>query len=90
MRRQFWEGKPLPQIAKDFGISHCYCWQVCNFYRLRKEVPPDFRPRSRFYSGAAATGDQADVDSHAVRSPPINDLKDQAQALPIRQAPVAE
>ena len=45
MRQQFWEGRKVIDIAKEFGISYCYCWQVCNFYRLRGEAPPDFRRR---------------------------------------------
>jgi DNA invertase Pin-like site-specific DNA recombinase len=42
MRLLFWKGVPVPQIAKQFGISYPYCWQICNFYRLRKEPPPPY------------------------------------------------
>ena len=63
MRRQFWEGRRVQDIAKDFGISYCYCWQVCNFYRLKGEAPPDFRPRSRFYDPYASGRSQVGCDS---------------------------
>ena len=50
MRRLYWEGVKCPEIAKRYNLSYPYTWQVCNFYRLRGEPPPDFRPKSKTYS----------------------------------------
>lgn len=50
MRRLFWEGVTPPELAKRYGISRVYAWQICHFYRLRGEPPPDFRPKSRTYT----------------------------------------
>lgn len=42
MRLLFWKGMPVKEIAAKFGLSHPYCWQIVNFYRLRKEPPPPY------------------------------------------------
>jgi hypothetical protein len=90
MRRQFWEGKPVKNIAKDFGISYCYCWQVCNFYRLKGEAPPDFRPRSRFYSGRIEAGNQANMAGGSLQGQAVNHLQDQERPLPVCSAATQE
>lgn len=36
MRELYWSGISCVSIARLFGISHCYAWQICNFYRVRK------------------------------------------------------
>ena len=42
MRLLFWRGMSYREIAAKFNLSEPYCWQVCNFYRLRKEPPPPY------------------------------------------------
>ena len=36
MRELYWSGVSCVSIARLFDISHCYAWQICNFYRVRK------------------------------------------------------
>jgi len=35
MRERFWSGEKLPALAKEYGLSHCYTWQICHYFRIK-------------------------------------------------------
>lgn len=35
MREDFWGGMPIKEVAKKYGLSHSYTWQIVHAYRRR-------------------------------------------------------
>jgi len=36
MREDFWGGMPVKEVAKKYGLSHSYTWQIVHAYRRRQ------------------------------------------------------